>query len=141
MLFQQNYESITNCLEAITTSQSFDRKASDKARSLLLALTTPTFIVAFCCAKSVMALTAPLFLGLQTVNRDLVDAMESVDFVNNHSGTYIVWMMMSGPARNMAPTRWRINWPMPLEFSYVYIPRLAARQIHRNNVAANNAVD
>ena len=115
-----------------------DRKISDKARSLLHCLTDPVFLVSLCCAKKVMILTASLCRALQTVNKDLVDAVEGVSFVKKtlqscratnewkdaDYGTFIA-------AQNLAYT-------VDVDLC---VPGLTAHQRGRSNVPADNADD
>ena len=58
-----------------------DRKSADTARALVRSLTDPVFIVSLCCAKKVMSLTHTLSRALQTVNQDLINAMDGASFV------------------------------------------------------------
>ena len=56
-------------------------KAADPSRSLIEALTDPTFIVALSCAKKVMAVTKVLPCSLEEVYHDLYHVIQSVDCI------------------------------------------------------------
>ena len=73
----------TTTLQALDdiTLQCKDRKTVDSPKSLRQAMTDQTFIVALCCAQKVMRVTIMLSRMLQTVNQDLFEVLESVEYV------------------------------------------------------------
>ena len=80
LVFTEQYATTLQALDGIYL-QCKDRKTVDNARSLSRAMTDSTFIVALCCAQKVMGVTIMLSRTLQTVNQDLFEAMESVEYV------------------------------------------------------------
>ena len=134
MVFVDNYPSVIECLEDIVSL--LDRKTADKARIFLQSLTDSAFIVALCCAKKVMSLTITLSRALQTVNKDLINAMEGVSFVIE---TLEAW--------RVDQEEWSTEEHGPFAVAQklagsvgeaIRIPRLASRQCHRSNVPAKN---
>ena len=84
-----------------------------------------------------MCLTLPLSRGLQTVNKDLVNALEGVTHIKNtlkswrsevdewHDECYGPYSIAEGLARSVD--------------AEIRLPRIASRQGHRSNVPAENA--
>ena len=102
-------------------------------------MSDPVFIVALCCAKKVMCLTLNLSRALQTVNKDLIEAMEGVGFVIRTLKSWRTdekeWISDEFGSFSLAQQlaeRIGVN---------ITTPRLASRQNHRNNVPANNACE
>jgi hypothetical protein len=102
-------------------------------------LSDPAVIVALCCSKKVMALTLNLSKALQTVNKDLTSAVDSVRFVQKtltswrtEAGDNPVWTdAQYGPFSNAQSLAESLRIPLSM-------PRLQLRQAHRTNVPAEN---
>ena len=75
LVFTEQYTTALQALDNIAL-QCKDRKTVDNAK------TDPTFIFALCCAQKVMVVTIVLSRTLQTVNKDLFEAMRSVEHVS-----------------------------------------------------------
>ncbi|XP_065654577.1 52 kDa repressor of the inhibitor of the protein kinase-like [Hydra vulgaris] len=136
LIFYQNFINIVKCLEEIVNK--LDSKTVDTARSLLRCLYDPVVIVALCCAKKVMALTVTLSKLLQTVNNDLIGALNAINFVKKLLLTWgcdenEIWMNADFGLFNNA------NYLANALNIALVTPRAVCRQLHRNNIPAENA--
>ena len=134
IVFQQHYSSIVDVLEEI--SSFADKKAADGARSLLRSLTDSVFLVGLCCAKKVMSLTHSLSKSLQTVNKDLINAMQSVEFVSN---TLQSWREEDEEWKDEDYGPYFVAKKLAHSVGITLdLPRLIGRQRHRSNVPAES---
>jgi hypothetical protein len=72
--FSNQLERIFECLEQIAASNS-SRETTDRARSFMKKLLDSEFLISLACAKKVVSLTINVSRSLQTINKDLLDAI------------------------------------------------------------------
>ena len=133
LIFQQHYATIVDSLEEMMLFP--DRITSDKARAHMNAITDSGFIVALCCAKKVMTLTASLSRALQTVGKDLIDAIESIEFVKKTLQSWRVTNEWKDPEYGPFTVATSLAEKINIELS---MPRIAARQRYRSNMPAED---
>jgi hypothetical protein len=121
LIFQKYYSAVVSTLEELVDFP--DRNTSDKARAHLNSLTTPVFLISLGC--------------LQTVNRDLVDAVDGITFVKN---TLESWRSSEDEWHDEEygpfPVAKKLAESVDMEIT---MPRMAVRQRNRNNMPAEYA--
>lgn len=137
--FSNQLERIFECLEQIAASNS-SRETTDRARSFMKKLLDSEFLISLACAKKVMSLTINVSRSLQTINKDLLDAIKAIEYILS---TLEDWRTANATEKWLVedePCPWICGSEMAKRLGVgIEMPRMTQRQCNRSNVPASNA--
>ena len=131
--FSVLYEPLLDALQAITSSAGYDTKAVTEANGLFHQITTSGFISAFVVCQYVLGFTKQLSIKLQSSQIDIAKAYTDIQTVID-----VIQDVRDNAEHEFSDLFSDMQRMCDRTVSTMMVPRLALRQMHRNNVPADS---